>query len=75
MISSEEKDRGRLIELAKKASPEEVQNHLDAFDGHKIIVDFEGEEAEDMEEEEARPRGYMNLPSEQNRTFEDGLRN
>ena len=74
MISSEEKDRGRLIELAKKASSEEVQNHLDAFDGHKIIVDYEGQE-EDAEEEESRPRGFLDLSSDQNKAFQDGLRN
>jgi len=75
MISSEEKDRGRLIELAKKATSEEVQNHLDAFDGHKIIVDYEGQSEEDTEEEESRPRGFLDLPSDQNKAFQEGLRN
>ena len=74
MISSEEKDRGRLIELVKTATSEEVQNHLDAFDGHKIIVDYDGQGEEDIEEEESRPRGFSDLPSDQRKAFEDGLR-
>jgi hypothetical protein len=73
MINSEEKDRGRLIELAKKATSEEVQNHLDAFDGHKIIVDYEGQDEEETEEE-SRPRGFLDLPSDQNKAFQEGLR-
>jgi hypothetical protein len=76
MISSEDKDRSRLVGLAKRASSEEVQNHLDAFDGHKIFVDFDGQASgeDDFEGEEAPPRGFSHIPSETDKPFYDGLR-
>jgi hypothetical protein len=75
MINSEEKDRGRLIGLVRKASSEDIQNHLDAFDGQKIIVDYDGHvnEEEDFDAEEAPPRGFSQIPEEHDRPFYDGL--
>jgi hypothetical protein len=75
MISSEDKDRGRLIGLAKRATSEEVQNHLDAFDGHKIIVDFDGNASgdDDFDAEEPAPRGFSHIPAETDKPFYDGL--
>ena len=74
MISSEDKDRSRLIDLARKATPEEVQNHLGAFDGDKIIVDYEGQGEDEAEEEDSRPRGFLDLPADQNKAYQEGLR-
>jgi hypothetical protein len=74
ITSSEDKDRGRLIDLAKKATSEEVQNHLDAFDGNKIIVDFDGESEDDSDSRESPARGFLDASDNQNKAFEDGLR-
>jgi hypothetical protein len=66
ITSNEDKDRGRLIDLARKATSEEVQNHLDAFDGHKIIVDFDGERGEESDVDESPSRGFMATSGDQN---------
>ena len=75
ITSSEDKDRGRLIDLARKATSDEVQNHLDAFDGNKIIVDFDGEREEDSDVDESPARGFLGGSGDQNKAFEAGLRN